>query len=695
MYAQGKHKDAFLRQLWKHTHNLSETRAVVCSEVIEKILHLTNVRTDTELVELHVQNSLVDDWMCFAATFEDACRYLEFYSQQQKSVRPDRPRKVVEIVTRAWHSAVDCMQQAVSDLETSVCKSGSFVSTVSSEAIQTIHNAACQRATAYARVAQNLYQNTAGFYTELRMVQKLADLQCEEAISSVMEHLATIAENQLKLYGTAPTPVEPEPMYETIQSDASDLFEQMVSFRKNEALYAADKPRADLWHTIYRTQIQWLPHKLKGTPLIHFEFDPVIELLTACAKNYKPHHDQKTINFLLQSVDLYLCGVNGRSHKDWCRADVSEFYFLAAEAQNLLSEMTLEDYDVAENEFITIARMRVDRYHCAALSYLETINNPREDTREKIANGSLVGRIRVMLSRKDIDEKYTSNTSTFRSLLAWENAVAVEVFEKRVPQPAYVYAPLQSYGFVLLKHQLLQIDPFVNASREGYPSRHALRNAEQRHDDVSMNWWKCAIKALNALCSTIYAHCFESGTAETISQSRVVFDAIKLCAVAHDNGKTLHSACSELATLALAKYKRLDNSLDKVALKEHNKLCEKYAQFLQVAAEGDTELTELVLVAVDCQKRIVRECRVQQFYFPAQCLLAAADARVSAYISRTKGNFDAEQLYNEARALFVEAEELFTSNVSSTTLPKYRNRARNKYSEGESLCAQAEALQIG
>lgn len=355
-----------------------------------------------------------------------------------------------------------------------------------------------------------------------------------------------------------------------------DQLDQVVASRINCQNYEQDKTRAELWHTIYRIQVQLMAHKLIDAPEVLWFFESTLSLLIKLATSYNPTRNSKTVEYVLLSADYYLRSF-GRSQRERFQfCDLCQSYGLAAEAQDLLLELTCNDFDPTEDVSITLARMRVDRHLCVAKTYIEPVNGPGKRTfldKESILERSLLQTVRDLLSYKVVYCEMSDNNLKL-SAVVWENLLGKEVFIRFLPHMPSLCEQLPDYDVVLSEQQLDQIDEYVVCCSEHFFCETGSFYAKIKEDVHSEKWWKRAQTALGLVRTHIYLHCFSSFSVEMIVHSRSLYDTIKQCAVTYDSRKILHVTCVTVAELAIENFGRtVAGGLDMAAQEQHVILC--------------------------------------------------------------------------------------------------------------------------
>ena len=612
MYANGPRITSFYRRLWKHIYQLAMSHVPAVREAINEHFDGRGRQSETEWQWLHIR-----DWICVTVTLEDIHTCLNFYTQQLRHVRPDRPAKVVEVITRAWHSAQSILQQFLIDLEAQVLQKDVFVSVVPREDIQGAHNTACSRALAYAQIAQDLYQNTSGFYTEFLITERMGEKLCSEALVSVMVQFALFAEEHLIYLDKMPETNDTAPKHEKEITEALDALNQIALSRQNAEKHTENESLANLWRTIYRVQIKCIASNFQEFFSLIFGHIAVLEQsLQSLA-----HIDTKTVEYLLLASQYFVQSQYTNLEKWVAISHISGSYTLAAQAQFFLSEMSLTDFHSEEDASITLARMCVDRHHCNALCYIEMMNNPRKDPSdskhgrdecfiEHCRDGCLIGRSQEMLSN-DYRE-YEGDNSTVISVMVWENTFIKKFFSHRLPQSVHVCELLCNYGYSVLEQHRDQMDELVGNFQEEFTCRYTFLHAKNDKSIQSKSWWKRAETAARLVRTCIYSYCFDGLPVETIMQSKSLYSAIKQCAVALDEDKSLHASCTEVADLALTNLKPSNRNVDCAERTQRDILCNYCASFLAAAATEDTAQIELALAAVNNQKQVLQDLRAQQ-----------------------------------------------------------------------------------
>jgi len=239
-----------------------------------------------------------------------------------------------------------------------------------------------------------------------------------------------------------------------------------VGFRNTMEVHAADPPRAELWRTIYRTQVQLLAHNVTGVTENFRPFQITFNLLVKKATNYDPscHDHDMTMDYLLLSTDYYLRSFGMTDHKRSYFARISESYGLAAQAQVNLSSLTYDDYDPAEDVSITVVRMRLDRHLFVARSYDEAENDQvmLQVDFESILKIAMLQTVRQLISHETTC--FETSLPVQKEAMVWENLVAKEVFTRYLPQIAHLCEHLPNYGVVLSEQQLASLVKLTSLS---------------------------------------------------------------------------------------------------------------------------------------------------------------------------------------------------------------------------------------
>lgn len=681
---QQSHIKPFYRRVWKHINQQAVRWEAVTSDAINSFRQTAAERSDTEWTLLHTACCDLNEWMQIITTLDDTYDSLACYIQQLDCVRQDRPIKIVEVIARAWGRAQLCMDQLLIEIEASVSKNGALKEVVHSEHVQNKHKLSCLRALAYAQLAQELHLNTAGLSGEAWITQQEGDIVCTKALNNVMTQIAVLAEERLQHLDKNPATADPEqPTRDLILATIRDQFDHVVASRINGKYHEVDKVRAELWRTIYRIQVQLMAHKLINAPKVLWFFESTLSLLVKLATIYNPSRNSKTVEYVLLSADYYLRSF-GRSQRERFQfCDLCLSYGLAAEAQDLLLELTCNDFDPTEDVSITLARMRVDRHLCVAKTYLEPVNGPGKrifSDKESILERSLLQTVRDLLSYKVVYCEI-SDINLKLSAVVWENLIGKEVFIRFLPHMPSICEMLPDYSVVLSEQQLEQVDEYVACCSEQFICETGSFNAEIKEDLHNAKWWKRAQTALGLVRAQIYLHCFALFPVEMIVHSRGLYDSIKQCAVAYDSRKILHVSCVTVAELAIENFGRtVAGGLDMAAQEQHVILCHYCVLFLLAAMQEDATFIDLTLAAVDSQKRLVQG---NSFPFALKCDVAAADARVFTYTAGKAGHIEAAQLFKTSCNLFVEAKEQHATNDGA--------RGREIYEEGKKLVAEAKA----
>ena len=616
MYANGPRITSFYRRLWKHIHQLAMSRAPAVREAINEYFDGSGRQSETECQGLHIR-----DWICVTVTLEDVHTCLNFYSQQLRHVRPDRSAKVVEVITRAWHSAQSILQQFLIDLEAQVLQKDVFVSVVPREDIQGAHNTACSRALAYAQIAQELYQNTAGFYTEFLITERNGEKQCSEALVSVMVQLALFAEEHLLHLDKMPETTYTSPKHEKEITEALDALNQIALSRQNVEKHTEKESLANLWRTIYRVQIKYVASGFQKYSSAFLGHVPILEQLLKRMTESTVHNCSKTVEYLLLASEYFVRSQRTKLEEWLAFSRISRSYTLAAQAKLFLSGMTSNNFHSEEDASITLARMRLDRHYCSALCYLEMWNFPRKeppdlehgrDERfiEHCRDGYLIGRSHDMLS-KDYRE-YEGDDSKVISVMVWENAFIKEFFRNRLPQSAHVFDPLRDYGYEVSEQHCDQMGELIVNFLEEFTCQYTFLHVKSDKSKQSESWWRRADTAASLVCKCIYSYCFDGLPVESITQSKILYSAIKQCANALDDDKSLHASCTEVADLALTNLKPSDRSFGCAERTQRDILSNYCANLLVAAANEDAAQIDLALVAVDNQKQVLQDLRAQQ-----------------------------------------------------------------------------------
>lgn len=584
------------------------------NDAIESFLSTAKSRCDAERTVLHAENAVLKDWLRVAAVLDNARTCLCFYGRQAQTVRHDRPAKVVEIVTRAWCCAQSCMQQLVKDLEFCVCRDDSIVSNAPLDETQDTYDSACLRAVTYARIAQGLYQDTAGLHMESRIALQWGELQCSELLTNIMIHLAILSEKRLVDYDTVPPLADAEPTYATVVARIAGFLRGAMASRQDENLHAAELLIAKMYRTAYRLRVQYMWYEAKGTfSHVVLHFFPHFNLLQNLARKEDIARYHKAIDYLLLYADTFIrCG-NLPPFECISLSDVGRSYAYAGSAQFLLSKMTVEEFQSNEDVSITLARMRVDRHRCNALIGLESFDRleSMNEAGEPLGLDVIGKRFLVHKVVKQTVEKhyrnYIGSNDKLVSIMTWEYAIVKEAATQYTPESAHIFEVLQDYGYKPSELQKSQISEYIATCKQMWICYLALQHTGKPNDAQSTTWWNCAEKALELILSHIYSYCFEAGPKEDILHAKNLYEAVSKCAAACDEGKTLHPSCHELAELALTEFKARGDSIDSAARAQHAKMTGLCTQFLAAAVLGDSEQIEKMLAAVEQQKRVLQD----------------------------------------------------------------------------------------
>lgn len=166
-----------------------------------------------------------------------------------------------------------------------------------------------------------------------------------------------------------------------------------------------------------------------------------------------------------------------------------------------------------------------------------------------------------------------------------------------------MFDSLRDYGYVVLEPHRNQLDTLTVNFQEEFTCQYTFLHEKKNKSTESEHWWKRAEYAVRLVRTSMYTFCFDGLPVETVAQGKVLYEAIKQCAVALDEDILLHLSCAEVVDLALSNFKPSDSSIACAERTQRDILSKCCATFLVAAATKDTIQIELSLAAMDVEKR--------------------------------------------------------------------------------------------